>query len=121
MIWCYFATQRFTNDTMLKKFCTRADTESDRHCRTEWGWLARLKGLPEDLPLPPYHGLLVLQSHQGQLHGKWTGGQGPWQHWQEEAAWTVTKADPRCGAVHPLPSTMLVCVERERERGRERK
>ena len=23
------------------------------------------KGLPEDLPLPPYHGLLVLQSHQG--------------------------------------------------------
>ena len=30
--------------------------------------------------LHTYHGILALQSHQGQLHGKWTGGQGPWQH-----------------------------------------
>ena len=72
----------------------------------------RCKGLPEDLPLPPYipwdTGTSKPSRPATWQVDWWPGSMAT--RGQEEAAGTVPKADPRCGAVHPQ---LCWCVERE--------
>ena len=50
----------------LQTLPPRADTESDRRCGTEWGWLARLPAMPVEREL----GVLLCESNTKYLNVK---------------------------------------------------